>query len=101
VRAATDDPDRVVAWVDSGRRPHEGDPVGAGDLGRLLDAAAEAGLRRFIYHHQENLTAGEWSVISRRCGTPWRALGIPPLTPALASDSSAMPGFYPPDKPLL
>ena len=101
VLAATDDPERVVAWVDSGRRPHEGDPLGAGDLGRLLDAAAEAGLRRFIYHHQENLTAGEWSVISRRCGTPWRSLGIPPLTAELGSDSSAMPGFYPPDKPVL
>lgn len=99
--AATGDPERVVAWVDSGRRPHEGDPFGAGDLGRLLDAAAGAGLRRFIYHHQQNLTAGEWAVISRRCGTPWQSRGTPPLTPALVSDSAAMPGFYPPDKAVL
>ncbi len=100
VLAATDDPERVVAWVDSGRRPHEGDPFGAGDLGRLLDAAADAGLRRFIYHHQENLTAAEWSVIVV-AARPWRSLGAPPLSADLISDSSAMPGFYPPDKPLL
>lgn len=101
VLAATGDPERVVAWVDAGRRPHEGDPFGAGDLGRLLDAAAGAGLRRFIYHHHQNLTAGEWSVISRRCGTAWRSLGTPPLTADLASDTAAMPGYYPPDKPVL
>jgi hypothetical protein len=101
VLAATGDPDRVVAWVDSGRRPHEGDPVGAGDLARLLDAAAGAGLRRFIYHHHQNMTAGEWAVISRRCGTAWRSQGTPPLTADLVSDSAAMPGYYPPDKPVL
>ena len=101
LRAATGDAERVVAWVDSGRRPHEGDPVSAGDLGRLLDAAAGAGLRHFIYHHQQNLTAGEWAVISQRCGTPWQSRGTPPLTAALESDSAAMPGYYPPDKAVL
>ena len=101
VLAATGDPDRVVAWGDSGRRPHEGDPFGAGDLARLLDHAAEAGLRRFIYHHQQNLTAAEWAVISRRCGTAWQSRGAPPLTADLVSDTAAMPGFYPPDKPVL
>ena len=101
VLAATGDPERVVAWVDSGRRPHEGDPMGAGDLGRLLDAAASAGLRRFIYHHHANLTAGEWAIISRHCGTSWQTVDAPPLTSNLASDSAAMPGYYPPDKPVL
>jgi hypothetical protein len=101
VLAATGDPERVVAWVDSGRRPHEGDPMNAGDLGRLLDVAAAAGLRRFIYHHHQNLTAGEWAAISRRCGTPWQTADAPPLTADLVSDPAAMPGYYPPDKPVL
>ncbi len=101
VLAATDDPDRVVPWVDAGRRPHEGDPVSAGDLGRLLDATARAGLRRFIYHHHGNLTPGEWAVISRRCGTPWQTMAQPPLHPNLARNSQAMTGYYPPDLPAL
>ena len=101
VLAAVGDPERVVPWVDAGRRPHEGDPITAADLGRLLDAAAGAGMRRFIYHHHGNLTAGEWAVISRRCGTPWQMTAAPPLTPALTSDTAAMPGYYPPDLPVL
>ena len=36
-----------------------------------LDAAEEAGLRRFNYHHQGNLSAGEWVVISDKCGKRW------------------------------
>ncbi|MGH7861196.1 MAG: hypothetical protein ACREOS_03050, partial [Candidatus Dormibacteraceae bacterium] len=44
--AAVGDPERVVPWIDAGRRPHDGDPVSAGDLGRILDAAAGVGLRR-------------------------------------------------------
>lgn len=99
--AATGDPDRVVPWIDAGRRPHDGDPVSAGDLGRLLDAAAGAGLRRFVYHHHGNLTAGEWAVISQRCGTPWQTTAAPPLRPDLMPDTAAMPGYYPPDLPVL
>ena len=70
--AAVDDPERVVPWVDAGRSPHEGDPVSAADLGRLLLAAQEAGLQRFLYHHHGNLTSGEWAVMSGLCGRPWR-----------------------------
>jgi hypothetical protein len=99
--AVGDDAGRVVPWVDAGRRPHEGDPFTAADLGRLLDAAAAAGIRRVIYHHQGNLTAGEWAAISRRCGAAWATADAPPLTPALTSDSRAMPGYYPPDWPVL
>jgi hypothetical protein len=69
-----DDPDRVVPWVDTGRAPHDGDPMPPGDLRRLLRAAESAGLRRFLYHHHGNLTAGEWSVISELCGAPWQPL---------------------------
>ena len=35
----------------------------------LLREADEGGLERFLYHHQGNLTAGEWVVISDLCGT--------------------------------
>ncbi|HEX5415541.1 MAG TPA: hypothetical protein VFZ25_07735 [Chloroflexota bacterium] len=97
VLAAVDDPERVVPWVDAGRRPHDGDPLGAGDLGRILDAAASAGLRRFIYHHHGNLTPGDWAVISRRGGTGWQTAAAPPLTPDLEPNTGAMPGYYPPD----
>ena len=99
--AAVGDPERVVPWVDAGRRPHDGDPVSAGDLGRILDASSAAGLRRFIYHHHGNLTPGEWAVISRRCGTPWRNTAAPPLAPDLEPDVRAMPGYYPPDRSVL
>ena len=72
VLAAVDDPQRIVPWVDAGRAPHDGDPMSAADLKRLLLASQEAGLQRFLYHHHTNLTAGEWTVISELCGTPWR-----------------------------
>jgi hypothetical protein len=69
--AAVDDPERIVPWLDTGRFPHDGDPMSSRDLKMLLDAADEAGLRRFNYHHQGNLSAGEWVVISDKCGTRW------------------------------
>ncbi|MBI3921654.1 MAG: hypothetical protein HY318_09575 [Armatimonadetes bacterium] len=70
--AAVDDPNRVVPWVDAGRRPHDGDPFTAEDLRRMLIAAQEAGLQRFLYHHHGNLTEGEWSVMSELCGKAWQ-----------------------------
>lgn len=72
--AAVDDPERVVPWVDAGRAPHDGDPMSAGQLRQLLRAARSAGLQRFLYHHQGNLTAGEWAVISEECGETWHPL---------------------------
>lgn len=69
--AAVDDPDRIVPWLDTGRFPHDGDPMSARDLKMLLDSAEAAGLRRFNYHHQGNLSSGEWVVISDKCGTRW------------------------------
>ena len=69
--ASVDDPERIVPWLDTGRFPHDGDPMTARDLKMLLDAAEEAGLRRFNYHHQGNLSPGEWTVISDKCGTRW------------------------------
>ena len=73
--AVVDDPERIVPWVDAGRAPHDGDPMPAADLHRLLAAAQEAGLQRFLYHHHGNLTAGEWTVISELCGQRWEPLG--------------------------
>lgn len=72
--AAVDDPARIVPWVDAGRAPHDGDPMTAGHLRQLLVTAQEAGLQRFLYHHQGNLTAGEWAVISDLCGEAWQPL---------------------------
>jgi hypothetical protein len=51
--------------------PHGGDPMTAGDLHRILVASAEAGLQRFLFHNHEHLTAAEWKVISRMCGSEW------------------------------
>jgi hypothetical protein len=79
VLAVVDDPHRIVPWVDAGRFPHDGDPMSARDLKLLLEAAGQAGLQRFLYHHQGNLTAGEWTVISRLCGRPWDARRSPYL----------------------
>ena len=69
--AVTEDPDRIVPWVDAGRAPHDGDPMSAADLRGLLQAAAASGLQRFLYHHHGNLTEGEWIVISELCGRRW------------------------------
>ena len=72
VLAAVGDPQRVVPWVDTGRSPHDGDPMSAGELYRLLRTAEGAGLERVLYLHAGKLTAGEWSVLSALCGSPWR-----------------------------
>ena len=69
--AAVGDPQRLVPWVDAGRAPHDGDPMSADDLRRLLEASRSAGLERCLYHHHGNLTAGEWVVMSELCGRRW------------------------------
>ena len=69
--AAVGDPGKVVPWVDTGRMPHRGDPMTSGDLHRILEASEAAGLQRFLFHNHDHLTAAEWRVISRRCGTEW------------------------------
>ena len=82
--AAVGDPGKVVPWVDTGRMPHGGDPMTAGDLHRILEASEAAGLQRFLFHNHSHLTAAEWRVISRRCGTEWDedpAGYWPPATP--------------------
>jgi len=69
--AVEGDAERIVPWLDTGRFPHDGDPMSSRDLKLLLDAAGAAGLQRFNYHHQGNLSAGEWTVLSDKCGTRW------------------------------
>ncbi|MCC7261933.1 MAG: hypothetical protein IT369_05335, partial [Candidatus Latescibacteria bacterium] len=71
VMAAVEDPTRIVPWLDTGRFPHDGDPMSARDLRMLLESAASAGLERFLYHHQGNLSPGEWVVMSQICGKEW------------------------------
>jgi hypothetical protein len=75
--AAVEEPERIVPWVDAGRFPHDGDPMPARDLRLLLEAARGAGLQRFLYHHQGNLTPGEWTVMSEMCGRRWDARTSP------------------------
>ena len=70
--AAMGNPEHVCPWIDAGRKPHDGEPMGAGDLRRVLRAAQDEGLQRFICVDHANLTAGEWAVISAACGRPWR-----------------------------
>ena len=50
-----------------------------------LEAAQEAGLRRFLYHYHWDLTAGEWAAIAEFCGTSW---------------DSFTSAYHPPDQPL-
>ena len=69
--AAVEDPGKIMPWVDTGRMPHDGDPMTAGDLQRILTASEEAGLERFLFHNHGHLTAAEWVVISRMCGREW------------------------------
>jgi hypothetical protein len=81
---ATGNPEKVIAWVSTGRNPHAGDPMPANDLRRLLEASHRAGLKRFIFHPDVNLGAAEWKVISRLCGKEWK------------EDPN---GYWPPDTP--
>jgi hypothetical protein len=69
---AVGDDSKVIAWVSTGRNPHAGDPMPARDLYKILVASHRAGLKRFIYHPDLNLTASEWSVISGLCGKRWK-----------------------------
>jgi hypothetical protein len=101
IAAMGGDPERVCPWVDAGRKPHDGEPFTAHDLDRMLDAAGRAGLRRFLYHHHGNLTAGEWAVISARCGTPWQSTTSPRHGLEGYAASQSMPGYHPPDLPIL
>ena len=64
-------PEKVLPWVDTGRFPHGGDPMTAGDLHRILSASQAAGLAHFLFHNHGHLTAAEWRVISRLCGEEW------------------------------
>jgi hypothetical protein len=70
--AAVGDPDKVIAWVSSGRLPHGGDMMPARDLEAMLKASKAAGIERFVFHATHLLGAAEWTVMSRFCGTPWQ-----------------------------
>ncbi|MFN7919238.1 MAG: hypothetical protein U0Q16_04025 [Bryobacteraceae bacterium] len=81
---AIGNPDKVIAWVSTGRNPHAGDPMPARNLHRILTESHRAVLKRFIFHPDVNLGAAEWSVIWSVCGKPWK------------EDPK---GYWPPDTP--
>jgi hypothetical protein len=70
--AAIGDPERVIAWVQTGRMPHAGDQMSGRDLHRILTVSEDAGLRRFLFHPAGAMGHAEWAVLSRLCDTPWR-----------------------------
>ena len=74
VLAAAERPEQVVPWVDVGRRPHGGDPMGSGDFVRILEASREAGLRRFLFHGYDHMTEAELRVMRALCGDESREL---------------------------
>jgi hypothetical protein len=69
---AVGDDNKVIAWVSTGRSPHDGDSMTAHDLYRILVASQRAGLERFLFHADPDLTVPEWRVISGLCGKRWQ-----------------------------
>lgn len=69
--AAGGDADRLIFWVSTGRAPHAGDAMTARDLHGILNAAQGAGMTRFLFHPDPQISASEWRVLSSLCGTPW------------------------------
>ena len=69
---AVADSEKVIAWVSTGRSPHGGEPMTARDLHGILTASQRAGLQRFLFQPDPDLSASEWSVISGLCGNRWR-----------------------------
>jgi hypothetical protein len=84
---AVGDRARVVPWVDSGRAPHDGDPMPASHLDAMLSALADCGIDQITFFNSTNMSAGEWTVLSHHCGTEWNPLHTP--------------DWYPPDQPTL
>lgn len=41
------------------------------ELGGILQASKDAGMKRFLFHPDPDPGASEWSVITRMCGNPW------------------------------
>lgn len=85
--AAVADRARLVPWVDSGRAPHDGDPLTAAHLDATLNSVAGTGIDHFTYFNSTKLTAADWTMLCHHCGTPWdprRAQGwLPPDLPTL------------------
>lgn len=86
-KEATGDRVRLVPWVDSGRAPHDGDPMPAALLDAILLGLQDIGMDRFTYFSSTNMSEAEWTVVSQTCGQRWAA--------------DRTPGWYPPDQPTL
>lgn len=76
---------RVVPWVDSGRAPHDGDPMTAAHLDALLEAAASCGIQQATYFNSTKMSPADWTVLSHHGGASWHP--------------SQTPGWVPPDQP--
>ncbi len=108
--SAVSRPEKVIPWVDAGRRPHCGDPFTAVDLRRTILASAEAGLKHFIYHNHDTLTMGNWQVLSTLCGKSWMPSKGGDATYVLTQDEytqqlrfleNVAAGYVPPDRNLI
>ncbi len=66
------DDNKMIAWVETARSPHGGDPMPARDLYRILVASQRAGLKRFVFHPQVDMDAADWDIISGLCGKRWK-----------------------------
>ncbi len=82
-RETADATARIVPWLDSGRAPHDGDPITARELAATLDAVEAGGVQEFCYFSSTNVPVSDWVVLSERCGQAW--------TPSA--------GWTPPDEP--
>ena len=63
--------EKTIAWISTGRFPHGGEPMTARDLHGILTASERAGLKRFLFQPDPDLSASEWGVISGMCGNRW------------------------------
>ena len=54
-----------------------------------------------VYRGVGKLGPGEWAVISARCGAPWQTTTNPRPGLEGIEASRSMPGYYPPDLPIL
>jgi hypothetical protein len=85
--AAVGDRARVVPWIDTGRAPHDGDPMPPALLEAILVGCRESGVDTFTYFNSGNMSTGEWTMVSELCGQRW--------------EPERTPGWQPPDRPTL
>jgi hypothetical protein len=63
---------KLIFWISTGRRPHQGDPMPAHDLQGIVQATKDAGGDHIAVYPDRQMGAAEWHVLSRMCGNPWK-----------------------------